>query len=229
MEIQTRKIAIPSEIEKTWQRIVNVISDLICVPSVMINRLNPPELEVFSANLSPGNPFPARTRMEMAGVYCETTARLKQRLKISDARKDPEWAGSPTARAGIFAYLGFPLCWPDGKIFGTLCAVDTKENKWGEQYESLLLSFKEGVEAHLALLNKTKELERKNKVLEKTLGEVKTLRRLMPICASCKKIRDDKGYWNQIEEYLGKHADVWFSHGICPDCARRLYPGLEGL
>ena len=229
MEIQTRKSKIPSQVEEIWQRIVNVISELICVPSVMINRLNPPELEVFKANISPDNPFPSRTRMQMAGVYCETTAKTRQRLQVNNARKDPEWAESPTAKAGILAYLGVPLSWPDGKIFGTLCAVDTKENKWGAQYESLLLSFKDGVEAHLALIHTMEVLERKNRALEQALGEVRTLRQLMPICSSCKKIRDDKGYWNRMEEYLYKCADVSFSHGICPECARMLYPGLKGL
>jgi hypothetical protein len=46
----------------------------------------------------------------------------------------------------------------------------------------------------------------------------------LPICASCKQIRDDKGYWNQIESYLRSHAEVEFSHSICPDCVKKLYP-----
>ena len=60
--------------------------------------------------------------------------------------------------------------------------------------------------------------------LQKSLREIKTLSGLLPICASCKKIRDDKGYWNKLEVYLRDHAAVEFSHGICPDCARKLYP-----
>ena len=47
---------------------------------------------------------------------------------------------------------------------------------------------------------------------------------LLPICSSCKKIRDDKGYWNQIEGYIREHSDATFSHGICPDCTKALYP-----
>ena len=54
--------------------------------------------------------------------------------------------------------------------------------------------------------------------------KVNTLSGLLPIGASCKKIRDDKGYWNQIEMYIQGHSEAEFSHGICPDCARRLYP-----
>ena len=56
------------------------------------------------------------------------------------------------------------------------------------------------------------------------LSEVKALSGLLPICASCKKIRDDTGYWNQIETYIRDHSEADFSHGICPDCAKKLYP-----
>ena len=60
--------------------------------------------------------------------------------------------------------------------------------------------------------------------LQEALAKVKTLSGLLPICASCKKIRDDKGYWNQIESYISDHSEADFSHGICPQCAKKLYP-----
>ncbi len=62
--------------------------------------------------------------------------------------------------------------------------------------------------------------------LTQALAEVKTLSGLLPICASCKRIRDDQGYWNQIEHYISLHSQAQFSHGICPECARKLYPEL---
>jgi len=62
--------------------------------------------------------------------------------------------------------------------------------------------------------------------LEDALASVKTLSGLLPICASCKRIRDDNGYWNQIESYISEHSEADFSHSLCPDCARKLYPDL---
>lgn len=62
------------------------------------------------------------------------------------------------------------------------------------------------------------------KKLQDALDKIKTLRGIIPICASCKKIRDDKGYWNQLENYIKEHSEADFSHGICPDCAKKLYP-----
>jgi PAS domain S-box-containing protein len=70
------------------------------------------------------------------------------------------------------------------------------------------------------------ERERLLEELRNAVAHVKTLSGMLPICASCKKIRDDEGYWTQVETYLGKHTDAQFSHGLCPDCARRLYPGI---
>jgi PAS domain S-box-containing protein len=68
------------------------------------------------------------------------------------------------------------------------------------------------------------ERERLILELQESLAKVKTLSGMLPICASCKKIRDDKGYWEQIEVYIRDHSEAEFSHGICPECAERLYP-----
>lgn len=69
-----------------------------------------------------------------------------------------------------------------------------------------------------------KTLQEKVEQLETVLAQVKTLQGLLPICAHCKKIRDDKGYWQQLESYLEEHSDVEFSHGLCPDCLKEHYP-----
>jgi PAS domain-containing protein len=82
-----------------------------------------------------------------------------------------------------------------------------------------------GVERDITL-QKLAALERERLIaeLQRALAEVKTLSRLLPMCANCKKIRDDQGYWTQVEAYLGQRAGVSFSHGICPDCLAELYP-----
>jgi cytochrome bd-type quinol oxidase subunit 2 len=74
------------------------------------------------------------------------------------------------------------------------------------------------------LIDAQNELHATVSDLETALSEIKTLSGLLPICASCKKIRDDKGYWNQIESYIRTHSSAEFSHSICPDCIKKLYP-----
>jgi PAS domain S-box-containing protein len=80
--------------------------------------------------------------------------------------------------------------------------------------------------AEEALRQKTIELEKANKKLQEALDNIRTLKGFIPICSHCKKVRDDKGYWNQIEAYLHHHSDAEFSHGICPECAKKHYPDL---
>jgi PAS domain S-box-containing protein len=72
---------------------------------------------------------------------------------------------------------------------------------------------------------KIREKEREQLIdeLQKALDEIKTLEGIVPICSSCKKIRDDKGYWNLLESYIEKHSDASFSHSMCPDCSDKLY------
>ena len=68
-----------------------------------------------------------------------------------------------------------------------------------------------------------KEREKLIGELQKALNEIRTLRGILPICSYCKKIRDDKGYWNQIEKYISDHSEAGFSHGICPECAKKCF------
>ena len=95
--------------------------------------------------------------------------------------------------------------------------------------------------AELAITNETlrtentvrrqTEVERDRLIqdLQKSLANVKSLSGLLPICAGCKKIRDDKGYWSQVESYVQEHSEATFTHGLCPDCIKKYYPELEDV
>ncbi len=83
------------------------------------------------------------------------------------------------------------------------------------------------VKTHLSLRRLHKSLEDKNAELQKALDENKILQGIIPICANCKNIRDDKGFWNQVEAYISEHSEARFSHGICPSCVQKLYPELQ--
>lgn len=73
-------------------------------------------------------------------------------------------------------------------------------------------------------ITREKKIERE---LRKALAEIKTLQGIIPICSGCKKIRDEKGAWRQVEEYISRHSNALFSHGICPECTKKLYPDLD--
>ena len=83
------------------------------------------------------------------------------------------------------------------------------------------------INAMVRILLAERERDRLILQLEEALAKVKKLSGLLPICAGCKKIRDDEGYWNQVDVYLKRHSDVMMSHSICPECAVKYYPNLE--
>jgi CheY-like chemotaxis protein len=82
------------------------------------------------------------------------------------------------------------------------------------------------VKTHITLRYLQVQMEKKNAELQKALDEIKVLRGFIPICASCKRIRNDKGYWEQIESYISNHSEAMFSHGCCEECAKKLYPEI---
>ena len=104
-------------------------------------------------------------------------------------------------------------------------ALADRINELNEQKEEALdlalaaeTRLKEGLE---------EQVDMRTSELRKALAEVKTLGGMLPICASCKKIRDDEGYWNQIESYIEEHSDAEFTHGLCPDCLEKMYGADE--
>jgi PAS domain S-box-containing protein len=94
---------------------------------------------------------------------------------------------------------------------------------------------KDGVISHIVVINRDvtelrrAEAEREHVIeeLKSALSEVRTLSGLLPICAGCKKIRDDGGYWNKLESYIENHTSAQFSHGLCPDCMGDYFPGTS--
>ena len=114
--------------------------------------------------------------------------------------------------AGIFFSFPCALVW---------LAVD---EAGGAQYSSSLIPYWNAVVRLVYFLTFTFLLTSLREKLRQTRQEVKQLSSLLPICASCKKIRDEQGRWHQLESYISGHSDTDFSHGICPDCARKIYP-----
>lgn len=109
------------------------------------------------------------------------------------------------------------------------------ENGITDEVGHLEISFKKMVEVVKAntdnleakVLDRTSQLERRNKELEKAIEEIKVLSGLLPICSHCKSIRDDKGYWHEVETYVGKHTHAKFTHGVCPQCMKKHYPEYD--
>lgn len=137
---------------------------------------------------------------------------------IGDPRvHDQEWA----KKEGIISFAGYPLILEE-KLVGVM-AIYSRQALSAHALRALG-SVANGIS--LGIERKQIEEERENLILklQNTLAKIKTLSGLLPICSSCKKIRDDKGYWTQIEAYIHEHSEADFSHGLYPECAKQLYP-----
>ncbi|MEQ8181671.1 MAG: PAS domain S-box protein, partial [Smithellaceae bacterium] len=113
------------------------------------------------------------------------------------------------------------LCRRDGSIRNVLITAVARYDANGKTI---------GFQGTIRDITEKKQVEEEREKLiaklQETISQVKTLSGLLPICVSCKKIRDDEGYWNQIEAYLKNHSELEFSHSICPECAEKLYPEI---
>jgi len=84
------------------------------------------------------------------------------------------------------------------------------------------------IKTHLKIRKLQQDLEEKNRQLQQAMTEIKKLEGIIPICSICKKIRDDKGYWSQLEAYFEEHSEAKFSHSLCQECAKKHYPDFVG-
>jgi PAS domain S-box-containing protein len=148
--VSLTSIQVPPDIIRKWQEIVDLLADLMHVPSASIMRVEPPQIKVFVSSASEGNPcVPGSVD---TGPYCETVLKSGQPLRVTDALADETWRSNPHVKSGIISYLGVPISWPDGKIFGTICIRDNKRNAYSEAYLKLLLHFRDLLQADLKSL-----------------------------------------------------------------------------
>jgi sigma-54 dependent transcriptional regulator, acetoin dehydrogenase operon transcriptional activator AcoR len=151
-KISKEYIRITDNILESWQKIVNTMAEMMNVPSALIMKVDPPYIEVFCSSVSKSNPYKAGDTEHLAGLYCEEVIKKKEKLFVPNALQDKKWDKNPDIKLGMISYLGFPILWPDGEVFGTICVLDSKENIYETKDEEMILSFKELAELHLSLL-----------------------------------------------------------------------------
>lgn len=172
------KIVIPKNIIKHWQNIVDILATTINVPVALIMQIDLPYIKVFSSSKTPNNPYKVgdKEHLHNSGLYCEHVIKTQRPLQIANALKISQWNKNPDIKLGMIAYLGYPLQQPDGKPFGTLCILDSKEHHFNKNTKKLMLEFSALINAHIALLYHKKFLE--TKVSQKTAKLQETTKKL---------------------------------------------------
>lgn len=136
-----------------WQKVIDIIAEIINMPAGLIMKINADNIEVFLSSASEDNPYkPGDKEVLGHGLYCESVIGRNSELMVPDARVDDVWKDNPDIKLGMVAYYGLPINWPDDEIFGTICFLDKSAFNNDESYMKLMNTFKEAIEADLALL-----------------------------------------------------------------------------
>ncbi len=194
---------LPSKISDTVEKLLAKK-----IPKVMIKRS--PDSFYFNA-LTSGKPVTISDTNDINKLISEFTENKILRKYIPKIQKV----------IGISYIVIFPLVFGDSAlgimdISRNFAFVDSEVKR----LQQIASQVTEAILYHKSILEKERLLQE----LQKTYNNLKKLSGLIPICSHCKKIRDDSGYWNQVEKYITEHSEAVFSHGICPDCLRELYP-----
>ncbi len=151
-------LEVPGDVVANWQMTINVLAELVQVPAALIMRVHPREIEVFISSESNGNVYEKGEHAPLdTGLYCETVMSTRQELLVPDALNDPLWNSNPDIELGMISYLGLPLIWPNGDIFGTICILDIKHNAYSKTYRTLLERFRDNIQFSLESVYKNSQ------------------------------------------------------------------------
>lgn len=150
-------------------------------------------------------------------AFCAHTILGPEPLIVQDATQDSRFAESPlvTDNPGVRFYAGFPLLTNDGLALGALCALDRTPHRLSPEQQTAMAALARQV---MALI----DLRRVSARLASALEAVRTLEGLLPVCAWCRRVRNDQGFWDSFENYLRSRTSTEFTHGICPECAEHV-------
>ena len=230
--IEHDALNIPNEMLHHWQASVDIIAEIANIPATLITHAHNNTLEVFTSSQSAGNPYSLNDKAETgSGIYCEAVIKTQKALLIPNALKDSEWDHNPNIELGMISYLGLPLCWPNGKPFGTICMFDSKENHFSLRLQQLLARFQKLIEGDLKILFQQQELQEANLALK---GKVKNKSTALQHLNT--KLTDEVVRRNDIEHalkdnqfffkesqraaFIGSYrsdfvADTWESSEVC--------------
>jgi len=162
-----------------WRRLVNIMGQVTDTSAALITQIHPETIEMLISSDSVDNPYRANeVTPRRCGLYCDWVVDQKLPLLVNDAAKDSYWENNPDMAHNLTFYLGYPLCWPDGEAFGTLCVLDAEDNLSAKKYRDLIEEFQIIVNQDLALiLNQSIQQQEQNdfeKLLAQQRCEVKS-------------------------------------------------------
>ncbi|MFW5787407.1 MAG: GAF domain-containing protein, partial [Halanaerobiales bacterium] len=151
-------------------------TELFNVNDALITRVDHPYLEVFKASENEDNLFDEGDRVMLAGHYCEKVIKGKRKFKLDDARQSNHFAKYPEVNEGLISYLGYPLQWPDGEVYGTLCVHNDTPGQFSIELENLMKRLQELINSQLKNIYQKEELKEKIAEVDRISGDLKKSR-----------------------------------------------------
>ncbi|TXT58584.1 MAG: putative Signal transduction histidine kinase containing PAS domain [Promethearchaeota archaeon] len=156
-----RHLTVPKSIMNKWQRLIDALAQLVDVPTAIIMKYEYPYLEAIISSQTEDNPIPPNYREKIFDKYCEVTIGEKRMHEVINAFKHSKFKTRQDLKVhNLISYLGFPLEWPTGDVFGTICVLDRRERKFSRKQKNLMKEMKLAVDAHLELIYKNEMLKR---------------------------------------------------------------------
>jgi DNA-binding CsgD family transcriptional regulator len=172
--VQTKPV-IPKATISKWQRIVDITARIVEVPSSLVMKTDPPDHAVLVSSNTAGNPYRVGMSFELnSKLYCYSVLSRCDELIVRNANVEAEWRDNQDLEHGMSFYIGYPITWPDGALFGTICVLDRRENQKAILHRDLLMEFCRLIEGDLALIAEGAQRERLERALQDHLAELES-------------------------------------------------------
>lgn len=222
-----KKHELPGNIVEKWQSIVDLLAELESVKvSLILKIIEGDDVEILFTNQNKENPFKAGEKTHInENLYFEPVIKHHSKLIISNALLDNRWQTNIKDNKGMISCICLPIKIKNDVSYGELCILDSKAHHYSPKNIRLLNYFKELIQYQLEDIFYKKDSDQVFNQLLKGKNDWNTTK-IIHICSFCKKIEDKNNNWVAFEEYFAKYLDLWFSHGICPNCLEKHYGNL---
>ena len=219
------------------KKLVRNIAHIFEAKYVFLGHAITPENEIQTDVVWSGNDYCDNFTYKLTDTPCENVLSGNRVCVYSKDITDKFPEDKLLVDMGVESYIGSPMLTGVGELSGILVLLDDKPINDVDFFTAVVEFLAARISTELKkhyieeelkrqVVEKTCELEKTNQELKIAFDEIKTLRGIIPICSNCKKIRDDQGFWQQVESYVTEHTEASFSHGICPNCVEKLYGDL---
>lgn len=200
----------------TLDRLTRLASRILDAPVSLVTLIDR-DRQFFASQVGAAEPWASRRESPLSYSLCKHVVAERRAVVIPDTAGDERVRDSDAVtELGVRAYAGVPLVTADDHAIGSFCVMDGRCRDWCDDDLDILRDLAGAAMSEI-------ELRTAVRALDAALGRVRTLRGLIPICTSCKNVRDDEGFWQRVEQYVTDHSDATFTHGLCPDCIDEIY------